>query len=401
MFQVQKSLKIALQINKISLEVQKMSVKSNYFKLSKEEFDLYLQNLKSQNDTLFLLDNKYFFYHDENISSLIFNLKNKVIEFDNLINSLTSFSKKQIIQSYLIKEIEATNKIESINSTRHDIFKIITKVSESKEKDIISISNGYSYLLQNNGSRINNLSDIRNLYDNILKDCINKNDLPDGKYFRKDNVFISNGLTSIHQGINGEDNINKYMNEFIKLYNSNLEVFTKMILSHFLFEEIHPFYDGNGRLGRFLFSNGIYFETRSIISFLISYSLKQEKSKYYKALKSPNEYYSFNCLNEYFEDIINILINQITILTDELKHNKELLTSNISKNKLTKSEEKIFILILESSIYSTFGLSNEEIMLETGLSKRTIIYSLNKFKQEYKMIDTKIGKFTYHKFELK
>ncbi len=68
-----------------------MSIKSNYFKLSKEEFKLYLENIKSQDDTLFLLDNKYFFYYDSNISSKILDLKNKVIEFDMLETKIGKF----------------------------------------------------------------------------------------------------------------------------------------------------------------------------------------------------------------------------------------------------------------------------------------------------------------------
>lgn len=55
----------------------------------------------------------------------------------------------------------------------------------------------------------------------------------------------------VHTGTVGEDNIIKLMEEFINLYNSNTEVLTKMILCHFMIETIHPFYDGNGRLGRF------------------------------------------------------------------------------------------------------------------------------------------------------
>ena len=57
-----------------------------------------------------------------------------------------------------------------------------------------------------------------------------------------------------------------------------------MILSHFILEYIHPYYDGNGRLGRFLFSSGIYKESNSLFAFLISTCFLNEKSKYYKAL---------------------------------------------------------------------------------------------------------------------
>ena len=47
---------------------------------------------------------------------------------------------------------------------------------------------------------------------------------------------------------------------------------------------------------------------------------------------------------------------------------------------------------------SHIGVSNEEILKETQVSKRTLIYTLNKFKEKNILIDTKIGKFDYHKF---
>ena len=59
------------------------------------------------------------------------------------------------------------------------------------------------------------------IYDLILKDTIEKNDLPDGTYFRHENVYVTNGIKNIHIGVIGEENINRLMGEFINIYNSN------------------------------------------------------------------------------------------------------------------------------------------------------------------------------------
>lgn len=376
-----------------------MGVKSNYFKMSKEEFDRYLSDLKSASSTITLLDGKYFFAPSPDSINSVLRLNKKVFELDSIINSFTTFAKKQIIQSFLIDEIEATNKIENIHSTRHDIFSVISKMTSSKDKKIISITNAYHHLLKTKGTKIERLSDIRNLYDVVLKDGISSNDLPDGTYFRKEPVYISNGIKSIHTGVIGEDNVNKSMEEFIDLYNSKNETFIKMILCHFLFEYIHPFYDGNGRIGRFLFSNGLYLETGSYFSFIVASSLEREKSKYYKAFKTTNDIHEFGCLNDYVEIIVTTLIEQIDIVIKKLNHNKEIINEYKAPFKLTKSEEKIFKVICEASVLSDFGVSNEEIMTETGVSKRTVVYSLNKFKKEASVTCTKFGKFSYYRFD--
>lgn len=67
-------------------------------------------------------------------SNLIITLKTKANELDLLINLFTDFTKKQIIQSFLLDEISSTNKIENIFSTKHDIYSIINNVSTSKNK---------------------------------------------------------------------------------------------------------------------------------------------------------------------------------------------------------------------------------------------------------------------------
>lgn len=100
----------------------------------------------------------------------------------------------------------------------------------------------------------------------------------------------------------------------------------------------------------------------------------------------------------YVETILIILNNQIDLLIRKINTEKDKLNDFKLSFKMTKSEVKISKLISEASIFSYFGVSNEEILKETQVSKRTLIYTLNKFKEKNILIDTKIGKFDYHKF---
>ena len=88
-----------------------MSIKSNYLKFNKDDFDKYLDDLKRSSNSIHLLDEKFFFNQSVDISNMLIILNKKIIELDFIINSLTEFSKKQIIQSFMIDEIESTNKI--------------------------------------------------------------------------------------------------------------------------------------------------------------------------------------------------------------------------------------------------------------------------------------------------
>ena len=379
-----------------------MSIKNKFHQLNKKEFDSYLNSLLSSNGTIKFLSmgkKTYFYYQSNEIDQLLLTLNKLQWKFDSIIDSFSMFAKRQVIQSFLIDEIESTNKIENINSTRHDIFYIINKVSNSCNNKIKSIANSYKLLLDERNINISLLSDIRYIYDLLLEDCISIEDYPDGKYFRKEDVSISDGSLDVHIGLSNEENINKAMNEFISLFNSNEELYKKMILSHILLEIIHPYYDGNGRLGRFLMSSGIYINSNSLFSFLISSCIEKEKRNYYKAFKVATDPLEFGCLNESVKIIADILVNQLAIAIKELETKKEKIDNICKVKEFTKSENKIYSLLAEASILTDFGISNKEIIQECNVSKRTLIYTLNKLENLNLLEDIKIGKLTYHKIK--
>ncbi len=81
----------------------------------------------------------------------------------------------------------------------------------------------------------------------------NKNKL-NGELFGK-NLSVHDGSTNkyIHVGLQPETKIVEFIGEmltFLKYFDAPQPF--KIMASHYLFEYIHPFYDGDGRVGRFI-----------------------------------------------------------------------------------------------------------------------------------------------------
>lgn len=379
-----------------------MNLKKRYYQLSKEEFTSYLSSLKNNPLSIVLYQdekNYFFYYPEEEINKKIVLLHQKQWELDSLFSFFSKLGKDQLIKSFLIHDILSTNAIEDIHSTSRDVFAILETANKSKDKELFFIVKAYQNMLQNKKIELNSFSDIRSLYDELIVPGINKKDIPNGQYFRKDPVYVSNGLESIHTGFYSEERILNGLSSFIRLIHQNYDIYLKAILSHFLFETIHPFYDGNGRLGRYIFSALLLQETNSVFAFLISSCIHKEKSKYYSALKAGEERLEFGLLNEYVNKRLTILSNGIESEIQVLKESKEKIDFISYPPDFSESEKKVFFLLYESTILSPFGIRNEEIRKESSISKRTLMYILKKLKEENKLIDTKFGRLTYHKIK--
>ncbi len=381
-----------------------MNLKKDFHNLSQLEFNNKIASLKNEKSTInfFSFDRGYFYYPTVNIVEKIYELDKKIDIFISFFNSFDDFSKNQIIQSYLICELKSTNEIENIYSTRHDIVYLMNKIeSENKNsKKIKSLLNAYrSY---SNYFQINSLKSIREAYDKIILPTLDsKDDYPDGHLFRKNSVDITNGISIVHKGFSNEEKIILGLEEFIKIYNNKeINYLLRGLISHFMFETIHPFYDGNGRLGRYLFSLLLMKEKEYILGLTVSNAFASNKEKYYKALEVGRSYDQGGCINEYIEECISLLSKKIEESIKELSSQKEYLDMYVQNNKYTKKEQLIFKILLSASKLSIYGISMEELIIYSKSSRRTIIYALNKFKNHYCIKKQPFGKKVFYSFDL-
>lgn len=111
------------------------------------------------------------------------------------------------------------------------------------------------------GNKINT-NILYNVWNVLTTGCRDNTDIQ-GKIYRNGEIGVSN---SDFRAVPVPE-IEQKMNEFISFYNSSIlddKPFIKACIIHYAFETIHPFCDGNGRLGRLLMNN--YLISRNIES---------------------------------------------------------------------------------------------------------------------------------------
>ena len=96
--------------------------------------------------------------------------------------------------------------------------------------------------------------EIRTIYDKIMDGELPDSKLPDGKIFRAEGVDITaGGVKVVHKGVEPEDKIIEVVETMLQMVQrDDMPEMISALASHYLFEYAHPFYDGNGRTGRYL-----------------------------------------------------------------------------------------------------------------------------------------------------
>ncbi|MDY3006272.1 Fic family protein [Anaerococcus porci] len=337
--------------NEISL-ITNLKIKSRG-----EEYPLYfIPNIKSENKMDKIRKNDY----------VLMDLKKK----------LPPDVGQYLLIDAIASELQSSNELEGVNSTKEEIIystnRMLAKEDNKKER-FNSTINSYLLLIEKKLSLPESCKDIRKIYDKIIDGEVSKEDLPDGKIFRKDSVHVKKqGTVSgeiIHSGIDGEDNIIKDLEEMLFfLNNEKIPLLLKVAICHYYFEYVHPFYDGNGRTGRFLSS--IYLENQ--YSYLTALSLSRgsylEKAKYYKAFDKTNNSINKGELNFFVDTFLNMLIKGQEEMIENLIDKNDKIDSLIEKiendNNIPKEIEKVTLVgFLPSALFlSNPPFSRKEII---------------------------------------
>ncbi|ATV68247.1 Fic family protein [Fusobacterium pseudoperiodonticum] len=314
-------------------------------------------------------------------------------EINYISNKLPQIAIKEIIMKILSNELYKTNKIEGIETVKSEIHSSLKddKNSNKKSNKLDGIIKKYKDIMENNfkdTEHIESLSSFRKIYDEMFEDFEKSGNYKlDGKYFRKETVRVINGLGNIiHIGVNGEEAIEKNIESLIEFMNrKDIPFLVKASIVHFFFEYIHPFYDGNGRFGRYLLSLYLARKLDNLTAFSVSYSISKNLDEYYKSFVEVEDVNNYGEITFFVENILKTIKNGqemiIELLNDSVmkfKHSIEIL-DELTKD-LSEKENIILQIYLQNYLFNDFEeLTNIELSTIIGdLTQQTI----NKYTQE-------------------
>lgn len=294
---------------------------------------------------------------------------------------------KRFVSLYVRKEALLSSQIEGTQATLDDI---LDPILEDNHQDVEEVLN-YIKATQYGITRLQELPLCNRLIKEIHK--VLMSGLRGGEQnpgeFRRSQNWIGPVGSTLNNAIfipPAVDDLSVVMSDFEKYMNQedNLDLLVKIALIHYQFETIHPFLDGNGRIGRLLIN--LFLIEKKILNhetLYISYFLKRNRIEYYDRLsevRNKGNYeqwikFFLSAVHESAQDAINTA--QALIKLRDRDHTK------LKTLKAVKSTLKVFDYLLQSPIIditktaSTLNMSYNTTaaavtkLVELGILKQT------------------------------
>ena len=312
----------------------------------------------------------------------------------NLSNELPEVALNYCVREIMVNEIIKSNGIEGVHTTKKDVY---DSMNSNKKYRFSGIIKKYKQITENKIEKINSAEEIRKIYDEVFSEeiMINPENQLDGKLFRKGLVYVTDSsMKNVHLGDSNEELILKHIKNLIIFMNKkDINFLLKACITHYYFEYIHPFYDGNGRFGRLIFSMYLARKLDVFTGLSLSYAIFSEKEKYSKLFLNTSNSKNFGEITFFLIGTLELIKKGQESIMKMLEDKIEKL--NFSRNylnnlNLSDLEKDIMFVYIQNHIFSNSDLEDKELCKIINMSRPTLKNNIEQLiKKEYL---TKISK---------
>jgi len=320
--------------------------------------------------------NSNWIWEDSKINILLDEANRKLGEinaFSYLIPNIDMF-----IKMHIVKEANTSSKIEGTKTEIDEAIMKEEQISPEKRDDWLEVHQ-YIESMNNAITMLEKLPLsnrlIKETHKILLKTGRGENKTP-GEFRKSQNWIGGRNLLEAKFIPPHNRYINDLMSDLEKFLNDkkyNVPHLIKLALIHYQFETIHPFLDGNGRVGRLLIT--LYLIDNEILTKPVLYLsdyLEKNRSKYYQCLTDARNNNIIQWIKFFLQGIISTSENTKLTFIKIIELQKEMI--NKSHTFGSRSEKIIKII---NSFYENPILSVKELVKMTKIPDKTMRTLLN------------------------
>lgn len=258
-----------------------------------------------------------FIYNEQVISNFALHFSELTGVVSGIFNTLDKTKQQNELIGLMISEAHKTSAIEGEMLSREDLMSSIrnrlglnTTIKNIKDKRAENMALLMLQVRENYNEKLSE-KNIKNWHQTLF----NGSKYISAGAYRKDKeamqiVSGAIGKEIVHYEAPSSETVPQEMKQFVKWYNAfktenNMQkAMIKTAIAHLYFESIHPFEDGNGRIGRVLIEKCLGESLNRQIILSVSTAIESDKKTYYAELNKASKTLEIDSWLVYFAKLL-------------------------------------------------------------------------------------------------
>lgn len=275
-----------------------------------------------------------------------------------------------------VLEFENKTDDELLGSARADLIETILYQRALKSAQI-ALENGYPF----------SISFIKQMHQQLLFFGRGALKSP-GEFKKEQNYLVDRGTNKIQFiPVTVEKLIDGLEKLFDYIENDSTTPLIKTGIAHLEFEALHPFQDGNGRIGRMMITLLLWkFNVLSQPYFYISGYLEENKDEYIDVMRRVSQYNDWHTWIRFFLRAVEQQANKNLLIAESIKNLYEKMKVNITESLSSK-----WNLVVLDFLFTHPVFRNNKMIKETDIPPATAAGMIKKLMDQGYLVQKEIG----------